>query len=186
MNYRIYILMLSLLIVGPNIIAQSLDFLLGANVYLELQGSEKTFESKGNEDKIFKNVYIMEIDNKPVLCIERGERDKEGSEERGYFVLSDLILDFDGQSAVWTGSYSFPKQAGKGPISFTLYSTDKFVIRFPKATVYCNYIRNYDIMKLLTYCRMLDDNNPPEFLYNTERKYSNSSSKNQHKPALSK
>ncbi len=132
--------------------AQSIQPILGAQVYKDVSHSNVVFESSGSNSGPYENVDILIIDNKPVIRIEYGSTDEYGFVDEDamkmiFFVLTDIHHDFDGTKATWTGRAANKDVRNGSPIDFwiTLHSDDRMSIVLGATTMYCYNIKNYNL-----------------------------------------
>lgn len=132
--------------------AQSIQPILGAQVYKDISHSKVVFESRGANSGPYESVDILIIDNKPAIRIEYGSTNEYGFVDEDamkmlFFVLTDIHHDFDGTKATWTGLAANKNIRNGSPIDFciTLHSDDRMSIVIGATTLYCHQIKNYNL-----------------------------------------
>lgn len=174
--------------------AQSIQPILGAQVYKDISHNKVVFESNGANSGPYENIDILIIDNKPAIRIEYGSTNEYGFVDEDamkmlFFVLTDIHHDFDGTKATWTGRAANKNVRNGSPIDFwiTLHPEDRMSIVLGATTLFCHQIKNYNLDLFDKYYAPLDNNHQSSSTpQKSSKRQTPSKSKGTSKPPLKK
>lgn len=144
--------------------AQSQDIrpVLGASVYQANTAGKTVFRSNGKSGGQYENVEILIIDSQPVLRWELGEADEYGFVKEDkmlsrMYVLSGLESTFDGNSCTWKGWCARKRFSSQTELfMLELRDSDRMIVVIGNETLYCHEIKNYDILLLDKYSKIVE------------------------------